>query len=144
MKNIIKSESCDNNKLKDNNNKLDDIDNNLNKFDKMSIDIKKLLSELESIGSEKEKDDFIKNYSRIREQIKLVDSILDNDNDNICNYNEFESKTISELFEMIELNETKIFDSDNLTIGELKYLTSVCDILEKKINDDTMSIMEIK
>lgn len=124
MKNIIKYDSCENDKkLKDN--------DNLDKLNIMTIDIKKLLSELENIGNEKEKDDFIKNYSRIREQIKLVDSILNDDN--VCNPNKFESKTISELFEIIELCENKIFDSDNLTIGELKYLTSVCNVLEKKL-----------
>jgi hypothetical protein len=140
MKNTIKSYVADN-KL---NNKLNDKsdDKSDDNLDMMSIDIKKLLSELENIGSEKEKDDFIKNYSKIREQIKFVDSILNDDN--ICNPNEFESKSISELFEMIELGENKIFDSDNLSIGELKYLISVCEVLEKKINDDTMSIVEIK
>ena len=148
MKNIIKSESNNNKKLNNGVNELDDIDNNFDKLDKIDkmdkkdIDIKKLLLELENIGSEKEKDDFIKKYSRLREQIKIVDSILDDDN--IYNYEEFESKTISELFQIIELNENKIFDSDNLTIRELKYLTFVCDVLEKKINDDTMSIIEIK
>ena len=148
MKNIIKSESNNNKKLNNGVNELDDIDNNFDKLDKIDkmdkkdIDIKKLLLELENIGSEKEKDDFIKKYSRLREQIKIIDSILDDDN--IYNYEEFESKTISELFQIIELNENKIFDSDNLTIRELKYLTFVCDVLEKKINDDTMSIIEIK
>lgn len=140
MKNIIRS--CDIDNKFDNENLDDDLDDNLDKSDKMNIDIKKLLSELENIGCEKEKDDFIKNYSRIREQIKQVDSILNDEN--IYNPNEFESKTINELFEIIEINENKIFDSDNLTIGELKYLTSVCNVLEKKINDDTMSIIEIK
>lgn len=149
MKNSIKLynngilETNNNNKL-ETNNEISEINNDsdLGKSENMTVDIKQLLTELEGIGSEKEKDEFIKNYSRIREQIKLVDSILD-DND-IYNSNHFESKTINELFEMIELNENKIFDSDNLTIGELKYLISVCDILEKKINDDTMNIMEIK
>lgn len=119
-----------------------DNDINFINYNNISIDIKKFLSELESIGSEKEKDDFIKNYSRIKEEIKLIDSILNEDN--ITNIIDIESKTINELFEIIELNENKIFDSDNLTVGELKYLMSVCGILEKKINDDTMSIMEIK
>jgi len=126
-------------KINNGDNELYGIDNN---FDKGDIDIKKLLTDLENIGIEKEKDDFIKNYSRLREQIKLVDSILDNED--IDNSGELESKTISELFQIIELNENKIFDTDNLTVRELKYLTFVCNILEKKINDDTMNIMEIK
>ena len=137
MKNIIKMEPYK--KINNGDNELYGIDNN---FDKGDIDIKKLLTDLENIGIEKEKDDFIKNYSRLREQIKLVDSILDNED--IDNSGELESKTISELFQIIELNKNKIFDTDNLTVRELKYLTFVCNILEKKINDDTMNIMEIK
>ena len=106
------------------------------------IDIKKLLIELENIGSEKEKEEFIKNYSRIKEEIKITDNIL-NDN-NIKNINEFESKTINELFQQLEQNENKIFNNDKLIIEELKSLMDICEVLEKKINDDTMSIIEIK
>ena len=141
MKNIIKSEFLENN-VKSKNIDIDELKVIDNNFDKIDIDIKKLLLELENIGCEKDKHDFIKNYSRLREQIKQVDSILDNNN--IYNHDEFVSKTIGELFQIIELYENKIFDSDDLTIGELKYLTIVCEVLEKKINDDTMSIIEIK
>ena len=89
-----------------------------------------------------EKEEFIKNYSRIKEEIKITDNIL-NDN-NIKNINEFESKTINELFQQLEQNENKIFNNDKLIIEELKSLMDICEVLEKKINDDTMSIIEIK
>jgi hypothetical protein len=112
------------------------------KKNKNIINIKKLLNDLENIGNEKEKEEFIKNYSRINEEIKNVDNIL-NDN-NLKNINELESKTINELFGLLENNENKIFDNEVLTIEELKSLIDICNILENKINDNTMSILEIK
>jgi hypothetical protein len=110
-------------------------------FNSKDIDVKKLLNDLENIGNEKEKGEFIKNYSRIREEIKIFDNILNNDNNN--NINELESKTINSLFEILEQNENKIFDDEELNVEELKLLVDVCNVLEKKINDDTISIMEI-
>ena len=104
--------------------------------------IKTLLIELENIGSEKEKNDFVKNYARIKEEIKIVDQILNND-DMVENDN-FESKTINELFELMELEENKIFHSEKLTAKKLKSLLVLSNILEKKINEDTMSIIENK
>jgi len=116
--------------------KFDDANNSIQN----QIDIKKLLIELENIGSEKEKEEFIKNYSRIKEEIKITDNIL-NDN-SIVNTNEYESKTINELFQLLEQDENKIFDDDKLTITELKSLIDICNVLDKKINDDTISIIE--
>ena len=106
------------------------------------IDIKKLLNDLENIGSEKEKDESIKNYSRIKEEIKIVDNILNVENTE--NIDMFESKTINELFKLLEQDENKIFDNNKLTVEELKSLIDICNVLEKKINNDTISIMDIK
>ncbi len=108
----------------------------------IDIDIKKLLDELENIGNEKEKEEFIKNYSRIKEEIKLVDEVLTNNDLTVID--EFESKTINELFKLLENNENKIFDNEILTIQELKNLIVITNILEKKINNDTMSIIDNK
>ena len=122
---------------------------NLNLTNGNDIDIHKLMTELKNIGSEKGKDEFIKNYSKIKEQIKIVDTILFNNNDtddknnkNITN--EFELNNINELFNILETNEDKIVGSANLNVGELKVLMKICNILEKKINDETINIIEIK
>jgi hypothetical protein len=123
----------------------------------MDINIYKLITDLENIGNEKAKEEFIKNYSKIKEQIKTVDSILfnddnDNNNDNDNNIsscenivnNNFESNNINDLLSILETSEEKIFDTKNLTVGELKSLIQICNILEKKINDETINIIEIK
>ncbi len=114
----------------------------IEKKNQNTINIKKLLNELENIGNEKEKEEFIKNYSRIKEEIKIVDEILNNQDS--ININELESKTINELFKLLENSENKIFDDEILTIQELKLLIDISNILEKKINDDTMSVIDIK
>lgn len=107
-----------------------------------SIDIKKLLVELENIGNEKEKEEFIKNYSRIKEKINITDGILlDNNNNNIEVHKLY---SIDELFDILETNENKIFDSVVLTINELKSLSDICDLLENKINKETIDIEEIE
>lgn len=139
------------NKTNQNINKSDVYeDNNIVQINNNEIDIKQLLNELEYIGNENEKNEFIKNYNRIKEQIKAVDSILFNQsnfidnnikNDNI---NELESNNISELLNILESNENKIFNSDNLNVIELKSLMNICNILEKKINQETIDIIEIK
>ena len=103
------------------------------------IDIKQLINKLETIGNEKEKESFIKNYSKIMEEIKIVDEILETDSTP-----EYELDSINELFKKLEQFENKILYSDSLSIKELKLLLNICNVLEKKINDDTMSVIEIK
>ena len=119
------------------------------------VDIKKLLSEIENVGGEKEKEEFIKNYSRIKEEIKIIDEFFtsnpnsnqDSNSDTISNTisnttNELEFKTINELFEILEQYDDKIFNNEPLSATELKLVSDVCKILEKKINADTISIIE--
>ena len=131
---------------------------------KTEINIYKFIDDLQNIGDEKNKEEFIKNYSKIKEQIKIVDNVLFNiGENNKCNESEeseeseeneesekndkndkLKSKTINELLSELEYNEDKIFNSSNLSIGELKSLMEICNMLEKKINDETMNIIEIK
>lgn len=125
-----------------------DINNELHTSNNMEINIHKLITDLENIGNEKEKEEFIKNYSKIKQQLSIVDNILLNENDidckNIQNVG-YETKDINELLSILETNEDKIFNmSSNLTVGELKSLMEICNILEKKINDETMNIIENK
>lgn len=133
---------------------IKDLDNNIDVSNNTEIDIQKLLNELEHISNEKEKDDFIKNYSRINEQIKIVDSIIykDTDTGEQTNNSETEdnetedneTEDINKLLSVLEDNEEKIFNSDNLNVFELKSLIQICDKLERKINKETMNIIEIK
>lgn len=103
------------------------------------IDIYEFLTELENIGDNNEKEEFIKNYSKIMEKIKKVDKILYETSQET----QYETKNINELFNIIEANKNKILDSDNLNVNELKMFMDIGNILEKKINDSTIDISEI-
>lgn len=125
------------------------LTDNIEVLNGMNINIYKLIDDLENIGNEKVKEEFIKNYSKIKEQIKIVDSILFNNDANTNNddndNNNYESNNINDLLSILESNEDKIFNSSsNLNICELKSLIQICNMLEKKINDETMNIIEIK
>ena len=114
------------------------IDKSNMEENKNTIDIKKLLINLKNIGNEGEKEEFIKNYSRIKQEIITVDNILNNSDTQ--NINELDSKSVSELFELLQNNDDKIFNNDTLSVEELKLLIDICNILENKINDDNLSI----
>ena len=100
------------------------IRNNCDSIETKHIDIKKLLNDLENIGNEKDKKEFIINYSRLKEEIKIVDDILNYDNlDEIeAKVEDYQTKSIDELFKILENNEDKIFGNEILTIQQLKSL----------------------
>jgi hypothetical protein len=107
------------------------------------ININKLLNDLEKIGSEKEKDEFIKNYSRIKEEIKITDSILNSQIDPKLLI-DLNNNSINDLLKILESYDNKIFDSERLNISELKLLSNICNLLDEKINIDTINIIESK
>lgn len=125
-----------------NNIEINSSDNNSNyNEDKQSIYIMDLIKDLENLGGEKEKDDFIKNYARLKEQIELTDNIL---NSKDLKYNDISSLTIPELFNILELNSQYILNPEKLETSKLKYLLEISNFLEEKLNTETMNIIESK
>jgi hypothetical protein len=54
---------------------------NLNLVNDEEINIIDLISRLDILSKEKNKEDFIKNYAELKEQIEKTDNILDNNDD---------------------------------------------------------------
>ncbi len=107
---------------------------------KEKIYIMDLISELDKLGGEKDKDDFIKNYSQLKEQIEKTDFILSN-NDDDQDYNTYE---IQDLFNILESNSELISKPEKLDVHTLKKLTKISKILEDKLSIETMNIIESK
>ena len=129
--------------MKNSNNMSKDIvknKNDVNIKNPNDINIKKLIDDLELLSTEKEKEKFINNYSRLNNQIKLVDIELNNNDYNL----HLENYDINELFKILELNESKIFGSCELTLSDLILLMKTTNLLEKKIEQDTLDIIELK
>lgn len=107
---------------------------------KEKIYIMDLISKLDNFGGEKDKDDFIKNYSQLKEQIEKTDFILSN-NDNDVDYDKYE---IQDLFNILESNAELISKPEKLDVHKLKILTKISKILEDKLSIETMNIIESK
>jgi hypothetical protein len=113
---------------------------NLNLVNDEEINIIDLISRLDILSKEKNKEDFIKNYAELKEQIEKTDNILDN-NDDESMYSKY---SIHELFSILELNSELLSNSKNLNVGKLKMLLNVSKNLEDKLQIETMNIMESK
>ena len=99
-----------------------------------------LVQKMENIGKENDKEDFIKNYAEIKEQIELVDNILSLD----THIEKLKKLNVKELFEILELNSEKILNPEKLKTSELNYLINITKILDDKINNASLEISEIK
>ena len=100
-----------------------------------------LISELDNLGKEKDKSDFIKNYAVLKEKIEKTDNILDkNDEDE----NTYSSYSIQELFGILESNSEFISNPEKIDLLKIKMLLKISKILEDKLGTETMNIIETK
>lgn len=119
-------------------NKIEQFEVN-NYMDTEKIYIMDLISQLDNLGGEKDKDEFIKNYSKLKEQIEKTDFILSNNDDQ-----DYSTYNIQELFNILESNSKLISKPDKLDIQTLKTLIKISKILEDKLSVETMNIIESK
>ena len=106
--------------------------------------IVQLTKDLENLGIEKDKEEFIKNYANLKEQIEQTDKILEDDlsnQDNQINYGEM---NLNELFQILEDNSDLINNIEILETSKLKILSTVSKIIEEKIHNETINIINIK
>lgn len=119
--------------------------NNSNYFEKTgSININNLVLELEKNGTEKNKEDFIKNYAKLKEQIEQVDNILTDAQIQDSLINKFSKMDIKELFDILESNSHYTNDFQNLDLEKFKTLLVVVNVLEEKLNCESINIIESK
>lgn len=118
---------------------IEQFKNNQSNTNIEKIYIMDLISQLENLGVEKDKYDFIKNYSKLKEQIKKTDLILENDDDQ--DYNKY---NIQELFNILESNSDLISKPEKIDVQTLKSLIKISKILEDKLSIETMNIIESK
>ena len=111
--------------------------NNIIDIDNLSIC--DFISELDNIGSEKDKTEFVKNYSQLKDKIANVDSILGKDNTI-----EFKDKNVTELFELLDQYNGKINNPIAISIEDLNIISNLIKLIEDKIEQEKLNIIEIK
>lgn len=137
---------------------IDDTDNNIN-IEKDNIDLNvnvhndkilifDLINQLENLGEENNKEDFVKNYAKLKILIEKTDNVLyddlelNNNNKLELNYNQL---NIQELFKILESYNEYISNPEKLKkldIEKLKMILKLIKILEEKIESDTLNIIE--
>lgn len=105
------------------------------------INIIDLISQLDNLGKEKDKNDFIKNYTVLKDKIEKTDNILDQNDENENTYNLY---NIQELFDILESNSEFVSNPEKLDVSKLKMLLKISKILEDKLGTETMNIIESK
>ena len=133
-----------------NTNNSDNNDDNNNGH----IYISTLINNLENLGGEKEKEEFIKSYAKLKEQIEITDNILgssgssesseSSDNSDANSNVNPNSQSIQELFNILESNSQFILNTKKLETSKLKTLLKITKILEEKLNTETINIIESK
>ena len=103
-----------------------------------------LVLQLENLGSEKEKDEFIKNYGRLKEQIELTDLALSDSPESEKFIKKYENMSVGKLFELMEKNSEFIANPKNLSIWRFKQLLIISKVLEQKLDANTLDIVETK
>ena len=113
--------------------------NNTSNYDNYNLSICDFISELENIGSEKDKSEFIKNYSQLKDKITDIDNILGKEN-----IIELKDKNITELFELLNQYNGKINNPSAISIGDFNIISNLIKLIEDKIEQEKINIIEIK
>lgn len=104
------------------------------------IYIGKLTKEMEKIGNEDNKDEFMKNFAVIKNSIEIVDKVLKKDgkkDDKLI-----KNKNINELYEMLE--DYNMNENDDIDAQNLKKVKIILDVIEEKIQKYELEIKKIK
>lgn len=115
--------------------------NNTNSINIEQLSLIELTSNINTIGCEKNKNEFLKNYSYYKETISNIDKIL-YENDEFEKY--YSNQNIDELFIILEKYQDKILNPENINVIDLKSISLLVKIIENKIENEKLNIIEFK
>jgi hypothetical protein len=115
--------------------------NNNNTINNDQLSIIELTSNINTIGCEKNKNEFIKNYSYYKETINYIDKRL-SENEEFEQY--YLDKNIDELFIILEKYQDKISNPENINVIDFKLISLLVKIIENKIENEKLTVTEIK
>jgi len=107
---------------------------------KGEISIKNLVNKIEIIGTDDNKEEFVSNYNKLKEDIDNVDKILKKENkkeDKIIR-----GKNINELYEMLESFNSN--GENDIDAEKLRKMKIVLDTIEVKIHETGLKIEKVK
>lgn len=110
---------------------------------KQQICVLDLISQIENLNkNQMEKEEFIKNYAKVKDHIEFVDGYLNlTDSDEQSHINNL---SIQELYGILENYSQQILNPEKLNVMELKYLLEISNLLDEKINNEKLYVIENK
>ena len=91
----------------------------------------------EDNNKEDNKDNFINNYNKYRQQINFIDEILNEP------VNLIDDKSISELFSLLQKYECIFKSNDDIDINTLKNIINLTENIDIKLKQEQLEINEI-
>ncbi len=102
------------------------------------INLDNTINLINNLSNESDKKQFDKNFSDAKEKIKIIDDLL-NKSPEIP-----EDLPIDLLFEMLQEYNEYIEDDKSINIQDFKKIKDIVELIEKKMSESKLNIIEIK
>ncbi len=102
------------------------------------INLDDTISQINNLTNEQEKKDFEKNFIESKESIKIIDMILEKKSEIS------EELNIDQLFELLSEYNDYVENDKSISITDFKKIKDIVELLEKKLNESKINIVEIK
>ncbi len=102
-----------------------------------TIIIDTVISKINQLGKESDKNDFITNFNEVKGTIVKIEDILDKPN------NIDPETPLDKLFEMLSEYDG-LLDKSDLDIRTFKNIKNIVELIEKKLAESKVNLIEIK
>ena len=84
---------------------------------------------------------FIKNYSKVKEEIHITDEILTENIIDSDSINKYKNMNTDDLFDLLQENSYLLENPESIDINSLKKLSQIINIIDDKIHKETINII---
>lgn len=102
------------------------------------INLDEIINKINNLTNEQDKKVFEKNFIESKEKIKIIDTILEKKSEIS------EELNIDQLFELLSEYNDYVENDKSISITDFKKIKDIVELLEKKLNESKINIIEIK
>ena len=109
-----------------------------NKEVNKEVNLDQTINKINNLTNETEKKLFDKNFLEVKNEIKLIEEVLDQKPEIS------DDLTLDKLFEMLQEYNNYIENDMSINVIEFKKIKDIIELIEKKMSDAKVNIIEIK
>ncbi len=102
------------------------------------INLDETISKINNLTNEQDKKTFEKNFIESKESIKIIDTVLEKKSEIP------EELSIDQLFDLLGEYNDYVENDKSINIIDFKKIKDIVELLEKKLNESKINIIEIK